>query len=135
MNNYLKPVRRFIITMITGLLVITGCLLCSVISDAKEDDTGITPDGKFEYQIIKEASGKNPGEAFIIDCNIKSGKFGNSIVFPNTITTKTKKKYNVVGIDGFTYPSENDAFFIKLKVLQFQKTVRRLEDLPFTVRI
>lgn len=131
MNNYLKPVRRFIITMITGLLVITGCLLCSVISDAKEDDTGITPDGKFEYQIIKEASGKNPGEAFIIDCNIKSGKFGNSIVFPNTITTKTKKKYNVVGIDGFTYPSENDAFFYKIESVTIPKNCKEIGGFAF----
>lgn len=131
MRNHSKAFRHFMIMMITGILILTGSLFCSGTANAKVDDAGTTPDGKFDYLVTKEQSGNTPGEVYIVGCNLKKGKFGNSIVYPNTIIGKNKKKYNVVGIDGIMFSEDEASYYNKIESVTIPKNCKIITSYAF----
>lgn len=131
MRNHSKTFRHFMIMMITGILILTGSLFCSGTANAKVDDAGTTPDGKFDYLVTKEQSGNTPGEVYIVGCNLKKGKFGNSIVYPNTIIGKNKKKYNVVGIDGIMFSEDEASYYNKIESVTIPKNCEIITSYAF----
>lgn len=130
MKGNSKLINKLLMCIMTVCLIAAGTLCISFSSEAKKGNKGWTSDGKFQYRVIAEPSGKNPGKAAII--NMDKKKTGTEVVVPDIILCKNKKNYTVTEIDCRGYEDENIISRCKwIKSVTIPKTCEKIGSSSF----